>query len=397
MTMRKLHRTPLTAITVAALLLAALVPLPADACPFCPGPTLTLAEQYSKADAAVLARWLSGAMPTREKLGKTSYEIAEVARTPLKSISKGTKITVERYYAGKPGDLSLFFGTRTKAETLEWGSPLNVTDKAYRYVVEAPAADAQPEKRLAYYLKFLEHPDRMIAADAFGEFSNARYEDIVPLAKEFPRDELRQWIVDPNIHPSRLGLYGMMLGLCGNDEDAALMEARITDSTDGIRVGIEGLMGGYLLLTGEKGLATIDKSKLQDKEVLFTETYSAIQALRFVWTYGNGRISAERLRKSMRLLLDRPELIDLVITDLGRWKDWSVQRRLMEMYGAEEYNLALIKRAIIRYMIASTKDIPASSEKTLPRHVTEGTKYLRQLRDKDPKLVEEVERYFFLQ
>ncbi len=33
----------------------------------------------------------------------------------------------------------------------------------------------------------------------------------------------------------------------------------------------------------------------------------------------------------MRMLLDRPELADLVIADLARWEDWSVQDKLMAM------------------------------------------------------------------
>jgi hypothetical protein len=246
-------------------------------------------------------------------------------------------------------------------------------------------------------LKFLETPDGMIANDAYGEFANAPYKDIVPLAKQFPREKLRKWLASPDVPATRLGLYGLMLGLCGNEEDAALMQAKIGETTDGFRLGIEGVMSGYLLLTGEKGLETIEKSKLQSKEVPFSETYAAMQALRFLWTYGNGRIPAERLKASMRLLLERPEVSDLVIADLARWKDWSIQSRLMEMYGAEEYNIPSIKRSIIRYMIASTKDVPAGGGEKPPRHVTDGAKLLAQLRDKDAKMVNEVERYFFLQ
>jgi hypothetical protein len=392
-------KTLLAGVAVCAVIpLALLSPLPVAACPFCSAPTLTLAEQYAKADAAVLAKWLSGEMPGKDRLGSTTFEIVQVARSPFKSVEKGKKVTLERYRAGKPGDLALLFGSRTKGETLEWGSPLDVTEPCYTYVVEAPSADAKPELRLAYHLKFLEHPERMIADDAYAEFANAPYKDIVPMAKQFPRDELRKWVVSPNVPATRLGLYGLMLGLCGNDEDAALMQAKITESTDGFRLGIEGLIGGYLLLTGEKGLETIEKTKLLSKEVPFSETYAAMQALRFLWTYGAGRIPPERLRSSMRLLLDRPEVSDLVIADLARWKDWSVQARLMELYGAEEYNIPSIKRAIIRYMIASTKDVPAGGgEEKPPKHVAEGAKRLQQLRDKDAKLVSEVERYFFLQ
>ncbi|HLJ10577.1 MAG TPA: hypothetical protein VKU82_05280 [Planctomycetaceae bacterium] len=367
------------------------------ACPLCSAPSLTLSEQLAKADVVILAQWVSGETPEKEKLGSTSYEIVNAARTPVKSVEKGKKITLDRYRAGKKGSLSLLLGTRTKGETIEWSSPLDVTEKSYAYIVEAPSLESKPVTRLGYYLKFLEDPDPLIANDAYGEFASAPYKDVAPLADRFPRDLLRQWVVSPDIPPTRLGLYGLMLGLCGNEDDAALMQAKITEKNDDFRLGIEGVIGGYLLLTGEKGLDAIENSKLKDKEAAFSETYAAMQALRFLWTYGNGRIPADRLRSSMRLLLERPEVSDLVIADLARWKDWSVQARLMELYGAEGYSIPSIKRAIIRYMISSTKDVPAGGGEKPPKHAVEGGRCLEQLRDKDAKMVNEVERYFFLQ
>jgi hypothetical protein len=117
-----------------------------------------------------------------------------------------------------------------------------------------------------------------------------------------------------------------------------------------------------------------------------------MQALRFMWTYGGERVTKDRLRASMRGLVDRPEMADLVIADLARWKDWSVQKKLREMYGAEEYNIPTIKRAIVRYMLASIKDAPSGAG-TVPDHVKLGQKYLEELRDRDPRTVQDVERY----
>ncbi|MFN0052585.1 MAG: hypothetical protein ACKV0T_10355 [Planctomycetales bacterium] len=399
--------TLLLTIAVSAL---ALVPDTVRGCPFCSAPSLTLSEQFSKADAAVLVKWVGGEMPKAEQPGSTTYEIVEAPRTPFKSVAKGKKITLERYRAGKKGSLALLFGSRTKGEVIEWGGPLEVTETSYKYIAEAPAADAPPEKRLGYYLKFLEFSEDTVSNDAYAEFANAPYKDIVPLADEMPREKLREWIMNPKTPASRIGLYGLMLGLCGTADDVALMEKKIVEQTEDFRLGIDGVIGGYLLLTGEDGLKVIEDSKLLNKKAPFAETYAAMQALRFMWSFGNGRIAPDRLKSSMRLLIDRPELVDLVIADLARWKDWSLQERLMNLYGVEEYNVPSIKRAIIRYMIASTKDVPASpetaqagsagatdgsSEKKLPVHAVAGAKYLEKLREKDPKNVSEAERFFF--
>lgn len=377
--------------------LALLVPVSAPACPFCSAPTLTLTEQFSKADVALLVKWVGGEMPVKESIGSTVYEIVQAPKASFKSLEKGKTLTLERYRAGKKGDLAMLFGSKTKGEVVEWGSPLEVSEAGFKYVAVAPPPEAAPEVRLAYFLNFLEDPDPLVANDAYAEFANAPYKDIVPLSKKFPREKLRKWLTSPNVAATRVGLYGLMLGLIGNPDDAPVMEAKITQNTEEFRLGIDGVMGGYLLLTGDKGLEAIEKSKFADRKVPFSETYSAMQALRFMWTYGNNRISQDRLRASMRLLLDRPELTDLVVADLGRWKDWSIQDKLMKIYGTEEYNVPSIKRAIIRYMIASTKDIPQGGGEKTPQHAADGAKYLQQLREKDPKMVSEAERFFFIQ
>jgi hypothetical protein len=165
-------------------------------------------------------------------------------------------------------------------------------------------------------------------------------------------------------------------------------------------------MGGYLLLTGEKGLSILDAKKLGDKKAPFSETYAAMQALRFMWQYGDNKIEQDRLRQSMRILLDRPELADLVIADLARMKDWSVQDKLMSLYEADAYNIPSIKRAIVRFTLAAIKDngikkddggagsSTTIAEVELPAHVVKAQKCLEDIEKRDPKTVQEAKRFF---
>ena len=405
---------------VALLAVAVFAPLPAAACPFCSAPSLTLTEQLAGADAAVLVKWVGGTPAKATDTGMTEFEVVEVVHQQAGGkLEKGAKLSLIRYRTGKAGDLFLLLGT-LGGGMLDWGSPLEVTQAGFDYMKLSPKPDKPAAERLAYFLKYLEHPDRMIGDDAFGEFANASYADVVLLAKDMPRDKLRGWLTAKETSAGRLGLYGMMLGLCGTDADAKLMEQKILESTDDFRLGIDGVMGGFLLLTGDKGLDVIDEKKLKDKKAPFSETYAAMQALRFMWQYGDNRIPAERLRQSMRILLERPELADLVIADLSRMKDWSMQDRLMTMYDEEAYNVPSIKRAIVRYMLAATKDTgekkkpagetvatsgPGTTAATAaatepaaapPAHVVHAQKCLAILEEKDPKTVTEAKRFFLL-
>lgn len=362
------------------------------ACPFCGAASLTLAEQLSTADGAVLVQWSGGVKDEgEEKPGSTTYEIIRALKGP-ESLKKGGKIEMPRYRGGKPGDLFLLLGT--KGEQIEWGSPMEVTESSFNYVAMAPTPETPTAKRLAYFVNYLENPDQAISNDAFAEFANAPYKDVVAITDKMSKENLRKWILDKNVPATRLGLYGMMLGLCGTPEDSKLLEEKIVEKTEDFRLGIDGIMGGYLLLTKDQGLKVIEDSKFSDPKVPFAETFAAMQAIRFMWTYAEGVISRDRLRQSMRMLLERPELSDLVITDLARWKDWEVLDRLFGMYDKEEYDIPSIKRAIVRYYLVCSRDVPKETGMEPGPHVASAKKYLAQLRDKDPKTVSDAERFF---
>ncbi len=119
-----------------------------------------------------------------------------------------------------------------------------------------------------------------------------------------------------------------------------------------------------------------------------------MSAFRFLWQYGQGVIAKDRMRAAVRLLLDRPEVADFAIADLARWKDWSVQDRLMEIYKKGDPGNPLgaiaVRQAVIRYMIACTLDKPKTGD-LLP-HVLKAKKHLETLRKLDPKTVERCER-----
>ena len=368
------------------------------ACPFCSAPSLTLSQQLHQSDSAVLIQWVGGERANKDegKLGNTIYEIVKVVHDSSGTAKKGERIVVDRFRESSPGDLFLLFGT--KGATVEWGSPIEITETGFNYVAQAPSKESKPAERLAYFAKFLEYPDQMISEDAYGEFANADYKDIkdVAAAKAFDGKKIRGWIANPETNATRLGLYGLLIGLSGTAEDAEFLRAKIVEPANTYRLGIDGMISGYLMLAKDQGLAVIEDSKLKDKKCSFSETYAAMQAIRFMWQYGDGAISQERLRAAMRTLLDRPELADLVVTDLGRWNDWSVLDRLMELYGKENYDIDSIKRAIVRFYLVAESTAPKDPKAAVPAHVTKAKAYLAKLRKEDPKTVESAEEFFFL-
>ena len=368
----------------------------AAACPFCAAPSLTLSEQVGQADVAVIGAYDEATEATADSSASSTFLKIDTLRGDAPH-----EITVPSYRSADPGDLFLLLASNEEpsddtpeaGQTLRWSGPVEITEAAARYIKQTPPLDAPQIERLGFFLKFLEHDDQTVATDAYSEFAGAPYDAVVPLSDQMPVEKLRKWITDGQVTPTRLGLYGMMLGLCGEESDADLMFGVITKKTDEFRLGIDGIMGGYMLLTGEQGLEKIEKRVLLSRDVPFNETYAAMQALRFLWKYTEGAVPKPRLKQSMRLLLERPDLADLVIADLARWKDWSLIPSLDSYYDREGYEVPAIKRAIIRfYLTAEATDVEPPSEEQREA----ATKKLADLKDRDPKTFRDAKRFFFL-
>lgn len=307
--------------------------------------------------------------------------------------------------------LWLLFATQDDNGQLQWSLPLEASESTLRYILEAPSPDIVASQRLPYFLRFLGSNEPLIADDAFLELNSADWEDILACTSQFPRDKLREWLRNPQTNPARIGLYAELLGVCGNNSDAEYLLEHIRQPTNDFRFGMDGYNIAYLWRTGEKGLAMLDELKLRPNDSPFSERYAVMQAIRFMVAHGSERVSRERACESMRLLLEAPEFADLAIADLGRWEDWSVQDRLMSLYGQGEYDNRPTQRAIVRYLLNAAKvqppkadeqkqdDPPAKNSKSegLASSALQARASLEKLRETDPKTIKETDRFFFLQ
>lgn len=381
-------------------------------CPFCEAPSQTLAEQIDQSAHLLLGKWVGGEKPTNESPGTSTFRILKVAKSRGNMFTAfnpenpdGNLLELPQYIAGKEEGLYILMGPEDKL--VNWHVPRAATESSWKYLsnLPAPVTDEQQQiERLAYFLDYLEHPEINVANDAYSEFAMAPYETIKKLRDRMPREKICKWVMDPETPVTRMGLYGLLLGLCGNDEDAELMKQKILLPEGDFRLGIEGVMSGYLILTGEQGLEVLEESKMRastyinekGKEVRlpFSEVYAAMQTLRFMWVYEPDRIEKDRLRLSMRNMLERPELADIAIADLCRWKDWGLHQRLIEMYDDEKFNIPSVKRAIIRYFYTCSKAKPDDkSDSPPPEYAVAAEKHLKSFEERDPKTYRNVIRF----
>lgn len=356
-------------------------------CPFC-GPTEPpFSQRLAKCDAALQVKWVSLEGDATSVDATTSFEVVEVLRGDSKAIKQGMLVKIPFARDGQPGDLFLLFREAGEDEPT-WTAPVEITEGRYGYIKQVPSPETP--HRLAFFLKFLESSDEEIAGDAFAEFSRAQYIDVAALAPKLPREKLRSWLASKDLKLQvRIGLYGMMLGLSGDDRDAEFLESLIMTRPDPERprFGIDGMMAGYILLQGEKGLDKLLKAKFDDP-LAEDDLLPIRNALVFVWDYARDRVSAEKLQRAMRRFLDQPRLASSVLKDLARWKDWSLLDRLTAEYGKPPFDSDLAKQGIVSFALVCERDGKKQAPDVPPATAIKARVFLSGL---DPEFVDGVE------
>lgn len=334
------------------------------ACPFCTAlePTLCQLREQAAVVALVEVEEQSPKLHTRLRLHKT---LSGAAR-----LQGMTELAADLDVLASPGSLLLIFGSpagppapsaaqapEAGLADLRWHA-VAVNEREVGYLAKAPLLKTPPVDRLRYFARFLEHPDPLIAQDAYLEFGHATFRDVARTADALPLERMKVWLDAERVPAARKGFYGMALGLAPDAgerrENAAFLEKMILAPEDDFRAGFDGILGGYLLLRGTAGLELIEARYLANPKAADGDVRHAIIALRFYEEFGSD-IPRERLSAALARVLARPEFAATAITDLARWNDWDSLARISRLYDEPAYADPAIRRAIVGYLLACPK------------------------------------------
>lgn len=324
------------------------------ACPFCSAVSQTFSEEMESMNVVVIAKLHKVA-----KLSKfeTTNPQAEVPKSQfiVAHVIKGAEFikvgdTFETIYFGEPKKDRPFLAMATEAPNMMWSTPLILTDRAEKYLKYVSALKPGA-KRLEFFQEHLEDEDEMLARDAYDEFAKAPYKDVIALKDKMHRDKLLEFIQDKEVPSNRRRLYFTMLGVCGKAKDAELLERLMQSEDRKDKAGLDAMLACYMILTREAGLDRVDELFLKNKNSEYADTYAAIMAIRF---HGSETdvIPRTRLVKSLRHMLDRPELADLVIPDLARWEDWEIMPKLIQLFVDADENSSWVRVPVVNYLRA---------------------------------------------
>jgi hypothetical protein len=334
------------------------LPDAARACPFCAAVSLTFSEEIGGANAAVVAKLVKlpeiskkaqgNAFGTADESGKATFEIVEIL--------KGEKVVgetknIEVVYFGDAALESTFLVMGIDGPPLNWGTPILLSERARKYISSIISLPKEGVERIAFFQTYLEDKEDLLSRDAYDEFAKVPFSGVRELKDRMNHDQVVAWVTDQKVPVSRRRLYLTMLGVCGTPKDADLLEGMIRSDDRQTRAGLDALVAAYLTLKGPDGMPLVEDLFLKNPQAEYVETYAVIMALRF---HGQEEkvIPRERLLQGLRLILERPQLADLVIPDLARWEDWSSMDRLVTLFKNSDDESSWVRVPVINYLRA---------------------------------------------
>jgi hypothetical protein len=360
---------------------------PASACPLCNPTGTTLASEVAQADF-ILYGSLSNAQrdPKDEGFSKGTTDMTIDLVIKPHDMVKGKKaITIPRYVPpdSKNAKYLIFFRVVDGQIDPYRGEPFPADSKLPDYIKGAlDARQKDTPTRLRYFFDHLEDPEIAISADAYNEFAVADYKEVHEVAPKLPPEVLLKWLKDPNTRGSRFGLYGLLLGHCGKAADAKAVRELLDDKERSFTSGLDGILVGYALLDPKAGWDyLIQLVKSPDAE--FPVKYAALKTARFFWEFRSDIVPHTKVLDAIKILMDQPDIADMPIEDVRKWKAWDLTPTVLGYAGKETHNtIPIVNRAVLKFAIAAAWSDPKN---------TAAAEFVRQAREKDKKRVEFLE------
>lgn len=356
-------------------------------CSFCPGnmQTHTLREDAALAKLVLYGTLANPRLNADNAVlggGSTDLAIDKVLKSsPF--LGERKVITIPRYVpidARNPPRFLVFcdvFKDKDNKDALDpyRGLPVKAPELV-DYLQGALALDPQDRSQaLLFYFNHLEHPAGEIAADAFLELAKASDQEIGQAAHKFSAAKLRAWLQNEQTPVNRLGLYGFLLGACGSDKDAVLLQALLENPSERTLNALDGILCGYIELRPREGWELVE-SFLRDEKKPFSQRFAVLRTMRFFhgWKPEDTRRAIVR---GLNSAVAQGDIADLAVEDLRRWRIWDLTEEVLAQYGKKSHDVPIVRRGIVRYALSCPRP--------------EASRFIDNLRKQDPEIVRDVE------
>ena len=345
------HRAYLRYITVSVLLGLGVLfyIMPAAAC-FIDGRALSIVEDIDRAQAIFIVRPLG-----QRSIVSNGYEVLRVVKSDNVT-QAGDSIeapVAPRGLLQRANKLLLFHHESGYWEVRPAGMLARFVDA----VLALPTANSDDidgwRQRLEFFLPYLDFMDITIAQGAEQEFSQAPYRAIAALKPLIKRERILKRLQNSSYTAQRLQITLTLLAVSSESEDAALLEPMIDSFWQQSKTESLGtLLATYLELKGPDGLALIEQRYLQDRYRTIAEIRAALRALRFHLNEDTTNIPPEAALASMHILLERPQLMPLVIPDFIEHRDWRGLPQILHAFRTDAETSIWLRQSVLDYLRA---------------------------------------------
>src|SRR5205823_84492 len=163
--------------------------------------------------------------------------------------------------------------------------------------------------------------------------------------------KLRKWLADPKTPSDRLGVFALMLGLCGSKEDAIRFANDLATQppAERVRENFAGFLTALAVLDPAAGWRAVE-GVLADPARPFDQRLAAISTVRFFQATRPSESRAD-IVKCYRILVAKGDLADLAIDDLRRWQWWDLTADVLAQFGKPTHASKIVQKGIVRYAL----------------------------------------------
>jgi hypothetical protein len=354
---------------------------PAAACTFCgggPASRQTLREHFRQAKFVAHGKLKNPKFDPNGGGGTTEFHVERVLKADP-AIGNRKVLLLPKYLpviGDTPPDYLIFCAVVDGKPDPVHGVP--VAAGVVDYLLGAAKFDKQDAvKRLGYFFARLDAVEPAVAADAFVEFAKASDAELVKARAVLDPAKLRKLLTARDTPSERVGVFALMLGLCGTKTDADLF-AKLLDAQpppERVRENLGGFLAALTLLDADAGWGRT-QAILTDAKRPFDQRLAAVGTVRFF--QATRAVEAKPwVLKCYRGLLAHGDLADVAIDDLRRWGWWDLTADVLKQFNRPTHAAPVLRRGIVRYALRCPAD--------------EAKRFVAAVRAKDPKLVAGVE------
>jgi hypothetical protein len=375
-------------LALAGLVCAAFPSLGASACPFCMeqrGPTLI--GDFKQASMVLFGKFTNPRLDKDGNFegGSTDFMIEDKLKDDRDIVGKKKVITLPRYVPKSKSKFLIFCDEyKGKIDPYRGVEVLGGNDIVKYLKGAKEVQDKAIGDRLRYCFDYLDNPELEIALDAYREFAVADYKDYRDMAKKLPPDKIAGWLKDAKTPPFRYGLYASLLGHCGKDKHAQLLREMLDNKEKRSGSGVDGMLFAYVLLKPKEGWVYVRDQILAKPKEEFQLRYAGLRTIRNFWETRPDVVPKKDIIGGLYLLLDQSDVADFAIEDLRKWKVWEATDKVLQLAKKESHNVAVIRRAILRFALSAPKNPKVAA-------------YIQAERKRDKEYVNDVEELLKLE